>query len=56
MRRERVASSRKVQRLHVAFDASRDDLLLAVMAFGVREQRRNQQRLLHHQSVHDSFR
>ena len=32
----------------VALDAARDDLLLAVMAFGVDEKRRDQQRLLHH--------
>ena len=32
----------------VALDAARDDLLLAVMAFGVDEKGRDQQRLLHH--------
>ena len=38
--------------MNIAFDAARDDFLLTVMAFSVGEQRRYQQWLLHHQSVH----
>jgi hypothetical protein len=38
----------------VAFDAARHDLALAVMAFGVFDQGRNQQRQLHHLAVHGS--
>src|SRR5206468_4563875 len=38
--------------MDIAFDAARDDLLLAVVALGMPEQRGDQQRLLHHLSVH----
>ena len=38
--------------MHVAFDAARHHLLLAVVALGVGQQRGDQQRLLHHRSVH----
>jgi hypothetical protein len=34
--------------VNVAFDPSRHDFLPAVMPFGVSEERRDQQRLLHH--------
>jgi hypothetical protein len=38
--------------MEVALDPPRDDLLVAMMALGVHQQRRNQQLLVHHQSVH----
>ena len=52
MRRERCAELAVGVAVDVAFDAARDDLLLAVVALGVGQQRRDQQRLLHHRSVH----
>ncbi len=39
--------------VNIAFDPSRHDFLPAVMPFGVGEERRDQQRLLHHQSMHE---
>ena len=42
--------------MQVALDAARHHLLLAVVALGVGQQRRDQQRLLHHRSVHGVFR
>jgi hypothetical protein len=39
--------------VEVTLDAARDHFALAVVALGVDQQRRDQQRLLHHQSVHD---
>ncbi len=38
--------------MDVALDPPRDDLLLAVMPLRVHQQRRDQQRPLHHQTVH----
>jgi hypothetical protein len=42
--------------VQVALDAARNHLPLAVVALGVRQQRGDQQRLLHHRSVHGVFR
>ena len=38
--------------MQVAFDAARDDLLIAMVTLRMSEERRDQQRLLHHHSVH----
>ena len=38
--------------MDVAFDAARDDLLIAVVTLRMGEERRDQQRLLHHVCVH----
>ena len=58
-RRQRIGhAARSLRKLSIsramsiAFHAARDDFLLTVMAFSVGEQRRYQQWLLHHQSVH----
>ena len=41
--------------MDVAFDAARHDFLLAVVALGVGEEGRDQQRLLHHGTEHVGF-
>jgi hypothetical protein len=38
--------------MQVTFDAARDDFLIAMVTLRMGEKRRDQQRLLHHQSVH----
>ena len=58
-RRQRIGHAARTLRklaisraMSIAFHAARDDFLLTVMTFSVGEQRRYQQWLLHHQSVH----
>ena len=55
MRRERCGQFAVGVAMDVAFDAARHDFLLAVVALGVGEQRGDQQRLLHHESVHGAL-
>jgi hypothetical protein len=38
--------------VNVALDAARHHFLVTMMALGMDQQRRDQQRLLHHQTVH----
>ncbi|MNI82412.1 hypothetical protein D3C73_1391230 [compost metagenome] len=38
--------------MDIAFDAAGDDLLVTMVALGMGEERRDQQRLMLHQSIH----
>ncbi|MNJ79422.1 hypothetical protein D3C77_774340 [compost metagenome] len=38
--------------MDIAFDPARDDFLIAMVALGMGEERRNKQLLLLHQSIH----
>ncbi|MCY1501317.1 hypothetical protein D9M68_353840 [compost metagenome] len=61
-RAQRVGQAARARRqvakgiaVNVAFDAARHDLLIAVVPLGMAQQRRDQQWLMHHQSVHGGF-